>query len=181
MYHRKMSTGLFYLNESDFMIKEGPKGNSLCVGIDGYSLILFYSTKCEHCQSLIPIFKKLPSSVGGCTFAMVNVSQNRGVINKAKTTRSPITYVPLIILHINGEPFMRYDGPHEFSKLKRFVIEIAQKVSKNKGSNTSTMQQVAPEVSIPAYTIGRPKNSGPINDVCYLGFDAAYTKLKKRS
>ena len=37
-----------------------------------------------------------------------------------------------MILHINGSPFMRYEGPHKFEEIKRFVIEIAQKVSKNK-------------------------------------------------
>ena len=69
--------------------------------------------------------------MGGCTFAMVNVSQNKGIINKSQATKIPIKYVPLILLHIDGKPFMRYDGPHKFQDLKRFVIEIAQKVSKN--------------------------------------------------
>ncbi len=83
-----MSSGLFYLNETDFTVKETQKGKTLSVGIEGYSLVLFYSTKCQHCQSLIPIFKKLPNSVGGCTFAMVNVSQNKGIVTKSSTTKS---------------------------------------------------------------------------------------------
>ena len=171
-----MSTGLFYLNETDFIIKQNQKGKSLTVGLDGYSLVLFYSTKCQHCQTLIPIFKKLPQSVGGCTFAMVNVSQNKGLIAKSATTRSPIKYVPLLILHINGEPYMRYDGPHKIGEIKRFVIEIAQKVSKNNKPQSNT-QAISNEVSkeeVPAYTIGRPKNSGSRNEVCYLGFESAY-------
>lgn len=171
-----MSSGLFYLNETDFTVKETQKGKTLAVGIEGYSLVLFYSTKCQHCQSLIPIFKKLPNSVGGCTFAMVNVSQNRGIVTKSSTTKSPIKYVPLMILHVNGEPFMRYDGPHKFDAIKRFVIEIAQRVSKKQNPKSNVSQQVKKEQSIPAYTIGRPKNSGPINEVSYLGFDSAYGK-----
>jgi len=59
---------VFSLDESDFNVKEGPKGSTLNTGISGYSLVLFYSTKCQHCQALIPVFKKLPASVGGCTF-----------------------------------------------------------------------------------------------------------------
>ena len=173
-----MSTGLFYLNETDFIIKENQKGKSLTVGLDGYSLVLFYSTKCQHCQSLIPIFKKLPQTVGGCTFAMVNVSQNKGLIAKSATTRSPIKYVPLLILHINGEPYMRYDGPHKIEEIKRFVIEIAQKVSKNNKPQSNTQNSnSAPEnvaSEVPAYTIGRPKNAGKRNEVCYLGFESAY-------
>jgi thiol-disulfide isomerase/thioredoxin len=174
-----MSTGLFYLNETDFIIKENQKGKSLTVGLDGYSLVLFYSTKCQHCQSLIPIFKKLPQTVGGCTFAMVNVSQNKGLISKSATTRSPIKYVPLLILHINGEPYMRYDGPHKNEEIKSFVIEIAQKVSKNKKPQSNATQQVHNNVAtsskeVPAYTIGVPKNAGNRNEVCYLGFESAY-------
>ena len=176
-----MSNGLFSLSESDFSFVEGPKGKTLQVSIKGYSLVLYYSTSCEWCQSLIPQFKKLPGSVGGCTFAMVNISQNKGLVEKSKMTRSPIKYVPLIILHINGEPFMRYDGPPKFEEIKRFVIEIAQKVSQSKGINRQPRKvQVAAQAqsgpTIPAFTIGLPKNSGPKNDISYLGFDSAYRK-----
>jgi thiol-disulfide isomerase/thioredoxin len=172
-----MSQGLFYLNETDFTVKEDQKGKILTVGIEGYSLILFYSTKCQHCQRLIPTFKKLPNTVGGCTFAMINVSQNKGIITKSQTTKSPIKYVPLIILCINGKPFMRYEGPHELQEIRKFVIEIAQKVSKNKKppsnvNNNSNKKQN--NFEIPKYTIGLPKNSGPINDISYLGFESAY-------
>ena len=170
-----MSSGLFYLNETDFTVKETQKGKTLAVGIEGYSLVLFYSTKCQHCQSLIPIFKKLPNSVGGCTFAMVNVSQNRGIVTKSSTTKSPIKYVPLMILHVNGEPFMRYDGPHEMEEIKRFVIEIAKKMSKNKKPQSNVARtKAANSVAIPGYTIGRPKNSGKRDAVSYPGFDSAY-------
>ena len=171
---------VFSLDESDFNVKEGPKGSTLNTGISGYSLVLFYSTKCQHCQALIPIFKKLPAAVGGCTFAMVNVSQNKGIINKSQTTKIPIKYVPLILLHIDGKPFMRYDGPHKFQELKRFVIEIAQKVSKNNKPRSNiqgTPKRSGPE--IPGYTIGLPKNSGPRNAVGYNDFDKAYGTTAK--
>ena len=170
-----MSSGLFYLNETDFTVKETQKGKTLSVGIEGYSLVLFYSTKCQHCQTLIPVFKKLPTAVGGCTFAMVNVSQNKGIVAKSSTTKSPIKYVPLMILHVNGEPFMRYDGPHEMEEIKRFVIEIAKKMSKNKKPQSNVNRVKTENVAtIPGYTIGKPKNSGKRDAVCYLGFDSAY-------
>ena len=169
---------VFSLDESDFNVKEGPKGSTLNTGISGYSLVLFYSTKCQHCQALIPIFKKLPASVGGCTFAMVNVSQNKGIINKSQATKIPIKYVPLILLHIDGKPFMRYDGPHKFQDLKRFVIEIAQKVSKNNKPQSNIQETPKKGPEIPGYTIGQPKNSGPRNTVSYNDFDKAYGTAK---
>ncbi len=181
-----MSTGLFFLNDDNFSIQNDPKGKNLCVNIEGYSLIFFYSTNCTHCQGLIPIYKKLPGAVGGCTFAMVNVNASSGVVSKSKSTQSPIKYVPLIVLYINGKPFMRYDGPHKFEEIKRFVIEIATKMSQNKPkANNSAKQAVnrsgstpSKQQNIPAYTIGLPKNSGPRNASQYIKFDTAYTAGK---
>ena len=70
---------------------------------------------------------------------------------------------------------MRYDGPHKVEEIKRFVIEIAQKVSKNKKpvSNIAP-KKAADSISIPGYTIGLPKNAGKLHDVSYMGMDAAY-------
>ena len=175
-----MSNGLFALTESDFNLVETPKGKNLHLNIKGYSLLLYYSTSCEWCQALIPQFKKLPGTVGGCTFAMINISQNKGLVEKSKLTKTPIRYVPLIILFINGEPFMRYDGPPKYDEIKKFVIEIAQKVSNSRGTrrvNKNQQVQKQPQkATIPAFTIGRPKNAGPINSVNYPGFDSAYQK-----
>ena len=78
---------------------------------------------CSIVNALIPTFKKLPNTVGGCTFAMINVSQNKGIITKSQTTKSPIKYVPLIFLCINGgKPFMRYEGPHELRRNKEALL-----------------------------------------------------------
>ncbi len=179
-----MSSGLFFLNQEDFEVRNGAKGSTLCVTIEGYTLVLYYSTKCEHCQKLIPIFKRLPGSVGGCTFAMTNVSQNKNIVKMSINTMAPIQFVPYIVLHINGEPFMRYDGPHEFHALKRFVVEIAQKVSQAApqaqapAKPQQAVQQAQPvqesQKEIPAFTIGVPKNSGPRGELSYQAFDGAY-------
>lgn len=179
-----MSSGLFFLNTEDFEVRNSGKGSTLCITIDGYALVLYYSTKCEHCQKLIPLFKKLPGSVGGCTFAMVNVSQNKEVVKLSKTTKAPIQYVPYIVLHINGEPFMRYDGPYSIEEMKRFVVEIAQKVSQATPKKAQAGQQkpmapakqAPPAQEIPAFTIGVPKNSGPLGSTQYQVFDGAYSK-----
>ena len=48
-------SGLLFLTNDDFVLNKGTKGNILCTSIQGFSLILFYSTQCPHCKSLIPI------------------------------------------------------------------------------------------------------------------------------
>jgi hypothetical protein len=166
-------SGLLFLTSEDFTISKGTKGNILCHSIPGFSLILFYSTQCEHCQLLIPIFKKLPGTIGGCQFGMVNVGANKAVVRMSKETIAPITYVPYIVLYINSKPFMSYRGPHDAGEIRRFVFEIAQKVnSKQKFSDEAAIKE-DPRGGIPAYTIGHPLCG---DDVCYLEFDEAYSK-----
>jgi len=169
-------SGLLFLCSDDFTVAKGTKGNILCHSIPGFSLILFYSTQCVHCQNLIPIFKKLPGTIGGCQFGMINVSSNRTCVRMSQNTISPITYVPYIVLYIEGRPFMRYQGPHDSGEIRRFVFEVAQKVQ-NKQKFSADKVQEDPRGGIPAYTIGHPLYGD--DKVCYLDFDEAYGKNSK--
>lgn len=167
-------SGLLFLGNDDFTLMKGTKGNILCSSIPGYSLILFYSTQCPHCQKLIPIFKKLPGSIGGCQFGMINVSTNKNCIRLSNDTIAPITYVPYIVLYINGRPFMRYLGPHDANELKKFIIEVAQKMdSKQKFTNQNNILENR-ESTIPAYTIGVPLFGCDDGQCTYLNFNEAY-------
>ena len=161
------------MSSDDFFVDKGENGNILSNKIKGFSLILFYSTQCEHCKNLIPIFKKLPGSIGGCQFGMVNVSTNKMCVNMSKDTISPILYVPLIILYINGVPVMRYNGPHEDAVLRRFVMEVAQKFQSKQQFSAEEPKNKKKE--IPAYCTGIPL-CGKDDKVCYLEFDKAYVK-----
>ena len=105
-------SGLLFLTTEDFNTQNGVKGSIMCTNIQGFSLVLFYSTECQHCQSLIPIFKRLPGSVGGCQFGMINVSLNKQCVMMSRNTIAPIKVVPYIVLYINGKPHMRYNGPY---------------------------------------------------------------------
>jgi thiol-disulfide isomerase/thioredoxin len=167
--------GLLFLSSEDFTISKGTKGNILCTSIPGFSLILFYSTQCSHCQKLIPVFKRLPGSIGGCQFGMINVSSNKTCVQMSKDTVAPITYVPYIILFVNGRPLLRYNGPHDLVEIKRFVVEVAQKIQNKQKFSEKVVQD--PRGGIPAYTIGHPLCGQ--DDVCYLEFDEAYMKEKQ--
>lgn len=163
-------TTLLFLSSDDFTVNKGSNGNILCHSIPGFSLILFYSTQCEYCQSLIPIFKKLPGTIGGCQFGMINVSTNKKCVQMSKETIAPITYVPYIALFIHGKPFMRYNGPHDGDQLRRFVIEVANKVQSKQKFSTENVKQ--DKKGIPEFTIGQPLCGQ--DKVCYLEFDNAY-------
>ena len=171
-------SGLLFLTYKDFNIQQGNTGKFLINNIPGFSFILFYSTQCSHCKRLIPLFKQLPSAVNGCKFGMINVSKNKQIVNMSKNTVAPITYVPYLILYINGRPFMRYDGPHKMNEVRRFIFEVHNKVKHkqqfSKETKTNNVEKQPVKKSIPAYTIGNPKCGK--DDVCYLEFISAYNK-----
>lgn len=166
-----MSAGLLFLESDEFLIQKGMKGDILCHQIPGFSLVLFYSTHCVHCQTLLPIFKKLPGTIGGCQFGVLNVSINRKCVEMAKKTITPITYVPYIIFYINGTPFLTYKGPPEEEELRRFVIDVANNVQKKQQFSNEKVKENKDE-GIPAYTIGKPIQGN--DKVCYLKFENAY-------
>lgn len=164
-------SGLLFLTSEDFNVQKGPKGDILCHNIPGFSLIMFYSTHCVYCQSLIPIFKKLPGTINGCQFGMINVSANKAVVSMSQNTIVPVKYVPYIIFYINGKPFMTYKGPSEEAEIRRFVLEVANNVQK-KQQFTKEKVKEEPNEGIPAYCIGKPICGN--DKVCYLEYMGAY-------
>jgi thioredoxin-like negative regulator of GroEL len=164
-------SGLLFLTQDDFFVGKGSKGNLLCHSIKGVSLVFFYSTRCNYCQSFIPVYKSLPGNIKGCHFAMVNVSQNPDVVAMSKDTICEIKYVPYIVLYVNGKPYIRYDGPYEVKDVAEFVIEVSNKLQSKEQFVPSDKIKI-PEKSIPAYCIGTPISER----ISYLNFDHAYNK-----
>lgn len=156
-------SGLLFLTSDDFKVIKNDKGNMLCNEISGISLILFYSTQCVYCQKLIYPFKKLPGTIAGCQFGMINVSTNKKCVIMSNDTISPIEFVPTMILFTDGIPYMRYNGPHDVNEIRRFVMEIANKIrSKQKFTSENIKES---KKSIPVY-YGKDSLKNP--EVCYL-------------
>lgn len=167
-------SGLLFLTSDDFVVTKGNNGNLLCNNIPGYSLILFYSTQCKHCTNLIPIFKNLPGTINGCQFGMINVSTNKNCVLMSNNTISPITYVPNIILYINKRPYMVYKGPHKSDEIRRFIMEVANKIQNKQRFTQNVNIESDSKSSIPAYSLGHPLLGN--DEVCYLVMDKAYDK-----
>ena len=165
---------LLYLSSEDFTVIQGPNGPVLSNRVKGISIVLFYSKKCVHCHSFIPIFKRIPSSVSGVSFGMVNVSQNIELVKMAEQTILPIKYVPLIVVYVNGKPFIKYKGSNTEQGIKNFLSEITQKLNNKQyfSQQQREMKTEKKENSIPDYCIARPKCNS--EGVCYLSFDKAY-------
>ena len=149
-------SGLLFLGNDDFNITKGTNGPILCNTLSGFSLILFYSTQCTHCNTLIPIFKKLPGKIIGCQFGMVNISNHKDLIKRSKATILPITYVPLIILFVATKPYMIYKGPQDDLEIKRFIIEVYNKLNNkqkftNENNAAKKQHAILGNMGIPLY------------------------------
>jgi len=179
-------SGLLFLTADDFTVENGTKGKILCNPIPSFSLVLFYSNQCKHCKTLVPIFKKLPGTIGGCQFGLLNVGTNMKVVQKSKGTVTEIQYVPLIILYINGKPFMRYAGKYNQAEIVQFVVSMSKRVQTkeafvNKNNSLKPDPNITedPRGGIPAFSIGNPLKGDGRFDVCYLEFQNAYSKQLK--
>lgn len=157
--------GLLFLSSDDFSIQNE---NMLCHQIPGFCLVLFYSTHCEHCNALIPIFNKLPGSLNGCQFAILNVSQNKSCVILSQKTITPIKYVPYIVLYIDGKPFMSYKGPYVLDEIKKFILDVSRNLQQKQQFTIKKQPASEPAKAIPSYTIGIPVSGDKNQLVCYL-------------
>lgn len=168
-------SGLLFLSDDDFFISKGTKGPILCTNIPGCSLLLFYSTKCPHSRALEPIFRALPGTIQGCQFGMLNVKNNSTCVQLSRSSLTPITYVPHIILYFNGRPYMIYKGPHDMDSIRRFIFEVTPRLqSKHKFASENVKED--PRGRVPEYTIGHPLYGDDETNKTYLEFKVAYKK-----
>jgi hypothetical protein len=70
---------------------------------------------------------------------------------------------------------MRYQGPPIDDEIKRFVVEVAQKLQ-NKQKFSAENVKEEPRGRIPEFTIGHPLYGDPEDMRTYLEFDEAYGK-----
>ena len=177
--------GLLFLESGDFHIEQGVKGDILCNSIRGISLILFFSPKCVHCQNLIPIFKRLPGQLGGVQFGLINVTVETNLIKMARHTITEIKYVPLILLFVNGKPYIRFECPGQPTEqtIRSFVIEVVSKIhqkdqfikNEKKTQSMGVKKHSSHHDDIPPlYSIGWPLKGQ--DEVTYLEYSEAYQK-----
>jgi glutaredoxin-related protein len=166
------NTGLLYLSNDDFRISETPEGKFLVHSIPGFSLVLFYSKQCPHCDDFLPVFKKLTGSIEGCFVGILNVSTNKQCVMASRDTQAPIEYVPFVLLYYNGKPSMIYKGPADPGTIIQFIMDVSKQIQSNTVEQASSSAR-----KIPEYTIGKPLFGE--DNVCYLPYDDAYVAKKK--
>jgi thioredoxin-like negative regulator of GroEL len=180
---------LLELGNQDFKLMQDNKSKYIGLKINGLSLVFFYSPECSYCHEFYPTFFHLSNSFNGCTFASINVSSNRHVVIESKDTIAPIKYVPYLLLYHNGKPIIRYDGLRSDPEIRKFLFEVANRLSiknnfmKNNGQQQASQQGVISQPSVnevPNYSLGKPVK-GKKSNVCYLGYNEAYVGMSDNS
>jgi len=178
-----MSNSIIYLNNNDFYIGEGSKGKVLCTNIKELVFVLFHADldKCKYCEDVIPEFKQLPHAISSCRFALVNLNKNLDIVKMSNETIAQFSYVPYMILYVNGRPFIRYDGDRNAKDMADFVMEVLSRLKSNNTFANAPKKVKQENNVIPGYSIAIPYSvvCDDEKGVCYLKYDEAYKSGKK--
>lgn len=166
---------LVYLKPENYFVNQN---GDLCNNLKGYSFVMFTSDKCEYCNDIKPAFHYLPNTIQGCIFAEMNIDQQKQKIRMiASQSKTPINYVPYVILYLHGIPIAQYipdekNPQANFEKIKLFLIN---QTKKNQTPTNNNQQQQLPNNNrnIPEYSLAKPSNT---KRVCYLTAAQAYGK-----
>ena len=163
------------LRTEDFTIEQGSRGAILGTQIKGLSVAMFWSPGCRICAQLEPQFRQLPQLFKNVKFLLLNINENKNIIELSKQTIAPIEFVPYIVFYVNGRPFLQYDDELVFEKLISFIRYTIKLVETKK---SFVDKGVKIESDIPKYTIAKPYAEFKCNDegFCYLTYGDAYGK-----
>jgi|OpeIllAssembly_1097287.scaffolds.fasta_scaffold12838_3 thiol-disulfide isomerase/thioredoxin len=160
-----------FLTPNDFDVHHG---NLVCK-VKGFVFVFFISRDCGYCEDVKPAFNRLTQIIEGCRFAYVDVDQNQQQMVRLsyQTADNKITYVPLLLLFINGQSVGQFFPDEEnpennLPKMKDFLL------SHNSQQPQQSQPQPQQQPEIPPYSIGIPGNLD--KKVCYVHFDNAYRK-----
>ncbi|UUT40443.1 thioredoxin 2 [carnivorous sponge associated iridovirus] len=160
-----------FLTPNDFAIQNGElvRHND-----QGYSFVFFFTNDCTWCDDVKPAFNYLSKMIRGVNFAYMDVAQNNWRLRDMSfRTRTPIKYVPLLLLFANGRQIGQFsqdeDNPkNNIAKMQRFIMINTQRQGQStRGADPSSDD-------IPPYSIGIPGNLAA-RKVCKL-YDNAYMK-----
>lgn len=145
---------IVHLTPNDFHITQS---NDLANKIPKFSLVFFSSANCIYCKDVLPAFIDVSTRIKGCTFAIMDVDQaGMKIVKMSEHTKTPIAYVPLVIMYVKGIPLSVFDSDEEnplenSRRLEEFIIVNANAVREGKttsGGSTSNKKNRICETSI---------------------------------
>jgi thiol-disulfide isomerase/thioredoxin len=167
-----------FLTPNDFAIQNGElvKPND-----QGYSFVFLFTNDCVWCDDVKPAFNYLSRLIRGVNFAYMDVAQNNWLLRSMSLrTKTPIEYVPLLLLFRNGRQIAQFfqdeDNPkNNIPKMQNFIMANTRQHQSTPIRGVGESSVAGPsEGDIPPYSLGIPSNRAD-KKVCML-FEDAYSK-----
>lgn len=167
-----------FINSREFVIKDR---NLIKHNDRGFTFVFFFTPDCVYCNDVKPAFVHLSKVIKGCNFFFCDLSDGYLPAISAQS-KTPITYVPFLILFANGQIIGQYFPDEEnpsnnVRKMSDFIKSTTnQYVKKTMVGGSSNTTSIEPEK--PLYAYGIPYNRSS-RRVCKL-YNDAYTQPVKQ-
>jgi len=152
------------LNENNFQSLNG----ILMLKISKPAVVLFKIAGDQNCYTMEHIITQLSQKDTNIQWCVVELKNNRDIVNISKTTSTPITYIPYILFYINGKPFSNYTGPNNIQSFSQYINEMIKEINKPRPVK-SVQSQASVQKSDLDINLSIPKGSIPYNEP-YLSY-----------
>jgi hypothetical protein len=122
-------SSIAFLAATDFDLK-GSQNKYLRLKLGGPVLVFFKmnSNESDPCRQFEPIFVQLSKTDPRISYGVLDISLHPNVVYMSRTSSTPITAVPVLILYINGVPHSKFSGNKNLPSLKNFITQALQMI-----------------------------------------------------
>lgn len=139
-------SSITFLNSHNFVVV-GTRQKTLGVNLQGNVLVFFKMQGDNNCALFDPVFAQLSRLEGRAVCAILDVTQNRDVVMWSRTTSTPITAVPVLILYIDGRPHAKFNGTKNIPSIQAFITKALQSTSTSASQQPFMPHEKAPSPS----------------------------------
>lgn len=118
-------SSITFLTSQHFVVI-GTRQKTLGINIQGNVFVFFKMYGCDNCAQFEPVFAQLSKLEGRVTCAILDVTQNRDVVIWSRSTSTPISAVPVLILYVNGRPRAKFNGTKNIPSIQAFITKALQ-------------------------------------------------------
>lgn len=145
---------MFELTPKDFNIIKTIKGDLVEYLHKELTVVLFYKNEegIEYSTEFKRVFTDIEDNIDlECKFAYINVDKYPEQLEMASKTKTPIHYVPYVVIYAQGRPYMSYSGKIESVEIVRLItyVQLMQTV-------TASIQ-FDPKSIVPMYIVSDSK------------------------
>ena len=117
---------MYQFTPDDFTMVKTPKGNLVQLLNIELVVVLFYKNEenRQHSNEFIRVFEEIEKTDVECKFGIINVDEYPEQLALAANTKTPIHYVPYVVIYVHGRPYMSYAGKIDSVELVKLITYV---------------------------------------------------------